>query len=520
MWKLTIEDDEGKRTPLPLFRDDYTIGRSEENTVRLTERNISRKHARIKKNGNGWALQDLSSYNGSFINGTRVAGEHPLSHGDIIQLGDYRLEFADEAMASQTPDSTATSTVPSPGVSGVKPDRLVVVAGPTPGQEFLIHSASMLIGRATEVDVSLPHVSVSRVHAEIHALGGNRYEIIDKGSANGVRVNGTQLGRALLEAGDFIELGEVKLKFVGAGQVYWPGSEAIRLAPEVAEIQTVRPPPPPHSGPPVGLDEVYPRSGKRALGKNVLMGAAGGAIAIATMLGARHFRSARAPAMASPPPPAAVVAVDPAKTALDEARKLAGDGDLDLAHNRIISGIPSASPLREAPETREIEARWADALLAQAEQESDPATRKLLLNSVAQSTTVDAVRRRVAADRVREMDERGTDVSELPHAAKPTTQPSEATAARPSRPSAALAPEPYTPPPPRPPPSPEPPEAKLAPSELMLQGREGETKARALLEPKVFSGKASSEEIRMLRAICRHQGDRTCSDKAAALLNK
>ena len=39
MWKLTIEDDEGKRTPLPLVRDEYTIGRGEENTVRLTERN-------------------------------------------------------------------------------------------------------------------------------------------------------------------------------------------------------------------------------------------------------------------------------------------------------------------------------------------------------------------------------------------------------------------------------------------------------------------------------------------------
>ena len=40
MWKLTIEDDEGKRTPLPLMRDEYSIGRGEENTVRLTERNI------------------------------------------------------------------------------------------------------------------------------------------------------------------------------------------------------------------------------------------------------------------------------------------------------------------------------------------------------------------------------------------------------------------------------------------------------------------------------------------------
>ena len=50
MWKLTIEDDEGKRTPLSLGREEYSIGRGEENTVRLTERNISRKHAVLKRN--------------------------------------------------------------------------------------------------------------------------------------------------------------------------------------------------------------------------------------------------------------------------------------------------------------------------------------------------------------------------------------------------------------------------------------------------------------------------------------
>ena len=49
MWKLVIEDDETKRTSVPLTRDDYTIGRKEGNTIRLTERNVSREHAKIHK---------------------------------------------------------------------------------------------------------------------------------------------------------------------------------------------------------------------------------------------------------------------------------------------------------------------------------------------------------------------------------------------------------------------------------------------------------------------------------------
>src|SRR6202042_3316449 len=81
MWKLVIEDDEGKRTLVPLTRDQYSVGRKEGNTIRLTERNVSREHARLfKKPPNGApappdrptiVLEDLTSYNGVFVNGLR-----------------------------------------------------------------------------------------------------------------------------------------------------------------------------------------------------------------------------------------------------------------------------------------------------------------------------------------------------------------------------------------------------------------------------------------------------------------
>src|SRR5579864_7457650 len=93
MWKLVIEDDEGKRTVVPLTRDAYSIGRKEGNTIRLTERNVSREHARLlKRNGAAGAtgaekasfvLEDLSSYNGVFVNGFRVTHSQDLAHGDL-----------------------------------------------------------------------------------------------------------------------------------------------------------------------------------------------------------------------------------------------------------------------------------------------------------------------------------------------------------------------------------------------------------------------------------------------------
>jgi hypothetical protein len=64
----------------------------------------------------------------------------------------------------------------------------------------------MTIGRAEDSSISVNHNSVSRLHCEVHALGDGRYEIVDKGSSNGVRVNAVELKRSIIEAGDVIEL--------------------------------------------------------------------------------------------------------------------------------------------------------------------------------------------------------------------------------------------------------------------------------------------------------------------------
>src|SRR5262245_55772066 len=127
MWKLVIEDDEAKRTSVPLTRDDYTIGRKEGNTIRLTERNVSREHAKIHKGANGapiatpdspFLLEDMNSYNGVYVNGLRVAQPQKLQHGDLIQIGDYRIVLQDEALTDAEVSNNATtqdmkSTVPT-----------------------------------------------------------------------------------------------------------------------------------------------------------------------------------------------------------------------------------------------------------------------------------------------------------------------------------------------------------------------------------------------------------------------
>ena len=220
MWKLVIEDDEGKRTVVPLTRDHYSIGRQEGNTIRLTERNVSRTHGRVRRNrsGNGaghvFVLEDLRSYNGVFVNGLRVTHTQDLQHGDLVQIGDYRIVLQDDAVAS------ADATIPSRRSiratrrrrsrmrrrtaarrSLERPNRLVMLVGPTPGVEYPLDRERMTIGRAEDASISVNHNSVSRLHCEVHALGDGRFEIVDKGSSNGVRVNAVELRRSIIEAG-------------------------------------------------------------------------------------------------------------------------------------------------------------------------------------------------------------------------------------------------------------------------------------------------------------------------------
>jgi signal transduction histidine kinase len=63
------------------------IGRDKVVTVRLTETEVSRQHARVEATASGYRLEDLRSSNGTLLNGVRVTRPMPVSVGDRIQIG-------------------------------------------------------------------------------------------------------------------------------------------------------------------------------------------------------------------------------------------------------------------------------------------------------------------------------------------------------------------------------------------------------------------------------------------------
>jgi FHA domain len=71
-----------------------SIGRSKESDVRIDDRYASSLHARVFSRDGRFYVEDMSSTNGTLLNGATLQGEAELIDGDTVQIGDtvFRLE--------------------------------------------------------------------------------------------------------------------------------------------------------------------------------------------------------------------------------------------------------------------------------------------------------------------------------------------------------------------------------------------------------------------------------------------
>jgi pSer/pThr/pTyr-binding forkhead associated (FHA) protein len=73
-----------------------TIGRDAENDLTLPSPAVSRNHAMLSFHAGRWYVEDRGSYNGTFLNGTRVhpGTPLPLRHADRVEIGGVSLLFS------------------------------------------------------------------------------------------------------------------------------------------------------------------------------------------------------------------------------------------------------------------------------------------------------------------------------------------------------------------------------------------------------------------------------------------
>ena len=85
-----------------------TVGRSSTNRVVVRDEVCSRNHCEVFQSGDRWLLRDLSSRNGTLVNGVTVEGDWPLEEGQIIQIGNCDLGFTSDLLhAFPEPESTS-----------------------------------------------------------------------------------------------------------------------------------------------------------------------------------------------------------------------------------------------------------------------------------------------------------------------------------------------------------------------------------------------------------------------------
>jgi Nif-specific regulatory protein len=76
----------------PLVEDELSIGREPSNQISLLDSLVSRRHCVIRRNGQGFLIQDLDSRNSTFVNNVPVK-ERSLADGDQIRIGKSILVF-------------------------------------------------------------------------------------------------------------------------------------------------------------------------------------------------------------------------------------------------------------------------------------------------------------------------------------------------------------------------------------------------------------------------------------------
>jgi serine phosphatase RsbU (regulator of sigma subunit)/pSer/pThr/pTyr-binding forkhead associated (FHA) protein len=104
---------------------EYVIGRRSDCQIFVPDMRVSRQHARLWKDGEGWTLEDLGSNNGTFINGVRLQQATALKHDDEILIANNRIRVEAREISAETrfPEGNAV-TIVDVGASSVIRSRV------------------------------------------------------------------------------------------------------------------------------------------------------------------------------------------------------------------------------------------------------------------------------------------------------------------------------------------------------------------------------------------------------------
>lgn len=212
-----VDVESGRIVPVP--SRGLVIGRGHDSDLVLEGNDVSRRHATVSVAAGGFRVADASA-NGTLLNGKRLVGERPITHGDVLRIGARELRFE----LDPPPDGTAMGETDAEGsaarseskagaMSATALAALEVVGGPLDKTRFIVERPVCAIGRGEMNDVRVIDESVSSSHATIMWKDGTWF-VTDLRSANGTFIDGYRVGgERVLPSGSMLGLGDVRLRF-------------------------------------------------------------------------------------------------------------------------------------------------------------------------------------------------------------------------------------------------------------------------------------------------------------------
>jgi signal transduction histidine kinase len=145
-------NDQGMK--FDLEADRLTLGRESSNPIQLHDREVSRVHAELRRDGDEFVVADLDSSNGTFVNGVRVHSQR-LASGDRVQLGRTMMLFTGLIEESSGRLQERVGIVEQTTTEG--PSRIIRSMSQSDG--------SQLLGPGSSADA--PWMARARTHLEV-----------------------------------------------------------------------------------------------------------------------------------------------------------------------------------------------------------------------------------------------------------------------------------------------------------------------------------------------------------------
>lgn len=183
-----------EREVITLEGSRLSVGQLTGNDVALDDDTVSRLHGVFEEFRAGWSVRDLSSRNGTYINGDRIFGERALRDGDEVRMGRHRLVYrADRPELS--PATAAPESVPE--LTARERDVLIALCRPLLAGDVFTEPASI---RDISASLSVTEAAVKQHLARLY----DKFSVFDRGERRRVRLANEAMRRGAISYGDLI----------------------------------------------------------------------------------------------------------------------------------------------------------------------------------------------------------------------------------------------------------------------------------------------------------------------------